>query len=314
MLDWLERELDAGQHNEVVTFSSDDPVATTPASGPIPPAVLPAQRAGDPPHGEHRTLRAVAQEISHLTEQVAKLDQAIAGVGHRAIHAAEGHLPGWARPKEGEVRWPAALTVLAAIGLQLVIPERLVVPPRWLLPAIEFALLALLVAVDPWRIRHDRHPRDHRLIRTVSLTLVAVASLANMWSAVRLIQGLVHGTEGQEAGALLAVGAAIWATNVIVFALWYWEFDRGGPVARANGRHRHPDFQFTQMQTPALAHDEWEPIFVDYLYLSFTNAAAFSPTDTLPLSRWAKMAMLTQSCVSLATVILVIARAVNIFQ
>jgi uncharacterized membrane protein len=104
----------------------------------------------------------------------------------------------------------------------------------------------------------------------------------------------------------------VWATNVIAFALWYWEFDRGGPVHRAEGTSQHPDLLFPQMAAPELASPDWEPWFVDYLYLSFTNAAAFSPTDVMPLARWAKLTMLLQSAVSLAVGVLVIARAVNI--
>jgi hypothetical protein len=119
-------------------------------------------------------------------------------------------------------------------------------------------------------------------------------------------------TEGNDAGALLSTGAAIWLTNIIAFAVWYWQFDRGGPAAHA--RRALPDFQSVQMQNPDLAHPEWEPQFVDYLYLSFTNATAFSPTDVMPLSRWAKLTMLGQSLVSLVTLALVIARAVNILK
>jgi uncharacterized membrane protein len=100
-------------------------------------------------------------------------------------------------------------------------------------------------------------------------------------------------------------------TNVIVFALWYWEWDRGGPLARAHGQHQYADFLFAQMQSPETASPDWEPMFLDYLYLSFTNSTAFSPTDVLPLSRWAKMLMMGQSSVSLVTVVLVVARAVN---
>jgi uncharacterized membrane protein len=101
---------------------------------------------------------------------------------------------------------------------------------------------------------------------------------------------------------------------VIIFALWYWEFDRGGPVSRAHAHRPYPDFLFPQMSTPDMAPSEWEPRFVDYLYLSFTNATAFSPTDVMPLSRWAKLTMLAQSAVSLITVALVIARAVNVLK
>jgi uncharacterized membrane protein len=110
------------------------------------------------------------------------------------------------------------------------------------------------------------------------------------------------------------VGGAIWITNVIIFALWYWELDRGGPVARSKAVHKYPDFMYPQMQAPDLAPEHWEPTFLDYLYVSFTNATAFSPTDTMPLSRWAKMLMMAQASVSLATVALVIARAVNILH
>jgi hypothetical protein len=112
-----------------------------------------------------------------------------------------------------------------------------------------------------------------------------------------------------EAGPLLLNGGAIRLTNVIVFALWYWEADRGGPAARANAREDYPDFLFPQMTTPEMVGGDWEPYFVDYLYLSFTNATAFSPTDTMPLSRWAKLTMMAQSAVSLLIVALVVARA-----
>ncbi len=106
----------------------------------------------------------------------------------------------------------------------------------------------------------------------------------------------------------------MWVTNVIAFALWYWEFDRGGPVHRAAGTVQHPDLMFPQMASPQLAAADWEPYFTDYLYLSFTNATAFSPTDVMPLARWAKMAMLVQSAVSLSIGALVIARAINILK
>jgi len=148
----------------------------------------------------------------------------------------------------------------------------------------------------------------------MSMSLIAVMSLANAWSAARLVVGLVEGTVGKDPTTLLLTGAAIWLTNVIVFCLWYWELDRGGPVARVYATRTLPDFLFVQMQNPELAPDDWEPAFVDYLYLSFTNATAFSPTDVLPLSRWAKLMMMLQSIVSLVTVALVIARAVNILS
>ncbi|MBV8996747.1 MAG: DUF1345 domain-containing protein [Pseudonocardiales bacterium] len=199
--------------------------------------------------------------------------------------------------------------MVVAIGLQLVLPDRLALQSRWLLPSLELALLIGLIVASPVRLN-----RESTALRIASLTLAGLLSLANGWSASLLIVGLVRGTEGSDAGALLSTGAAIWLTNIIAFAVWYWQFDRGGPVARAHARRRLPDFQFVQMQNPDLAHPDWEPQFVDYLYLSFTNATAFSPTDVMPLSRWAKLTMLGQSLISLVTVALVIARAVNIFK
>jgi uncharacterized membrane protein len=221
-----------------------------------------------------------------------------------------GFVPAWRRPTEGEARWQVSVAVAAAVALQFPLPGRLVlVHPAWLLPALEGLLLVALVTANPRRIN-----RESRALRLLGLTLAAILSLANAFSVARLIIGLVNGTEGSTAGPLLVTGGAIWLTNVIVFGLWYWEFDRGGPVARANADRMYPDFQFAQMATPQLAPPDWEPAFADYLYLSFTNAAAFSPTDVLPLSRWSKMAMTVQATVSILTVALVVARAVNILK
>jgi hypothetical protein len=219
-------------------------------------------------------------------------------------------MPAWKRPTEGEARWQATVAVVIAIALQFPLSGRFVlVRPVWLLPAVEALLLVALVLANPRRINNES-----KAIRMLSLFLVAIFSLTNAWSVGRLVVGLVDGTEGENAGRLLITGGAIWLTNVIVFALWYWEFDRGGPVARANATRIYPDFQFVQMTSPQLAPPEWEPAFGDYAYLSFTNAAAFSPTDVLPLTRWAKMAMTVQSAVSIVTVALVVARAVNILK
>jgi hypothetical protein len=219
-------------------------------------------------------------------------------------------LPAWKRPTEGEARWQVLLAVTVAVCLQIPLPGRLIlVHPDWLLPVIEAALGAILVAANP-----HRFIRQNRAIRTVSLMLAGVLSLGNAYAVAKLVVGLVNGTQGNTAGPLLVTGAVIWLTNVIIFALWYWELDRGGPVARANATHIYPDFQFVQMTSPDLAPPGWEPAFGDYLYLSFTNATAFSPTDVMPLSRWAKMAMTLQASVSIVTVALVVARAVNILK
>jgi hypothetical protein len=151
-------------------------------------------------------------------------------------------------------------------------------------------------------------------MRSLSLVLGALLTLANGWSVARLAISITHGGTAQPAAQLLVTGAAIWLTNVIVFALWYWEFDRGGPAARAlNLGNRYPDFQFPQMVSPpSMVSPDWEPVYVDYLFLAFTNAAAFSPTDVMPMSRWAKAAMTVQAVISIVTVALVVSRAINI--
>jgi hypothetical protein len=214
--------------------------------------------------------------------------------------------PAWRRQTAGEHRWPAALAILAAAVLQVVLPDPVVGAPRYLLPAIEVGLRVMVVAVNPFRI-----DRPSRIQRMLSLAVLAAIALSNGWSEVLLVQRILGGHSG-AAGPLLAAGAAIWLTNVIVFGLAYWEFDRGGPAVRASGERAFPDFLFAQMQTPELAPPDWEPAIADYMYLSFTNATAFSPTDVLPLSRWAKLLMLVQSAVALAVVVLVVARAVNV--
>jgi hypothetical protein len=221
-----------------------------------------------------------------------------------------GSVPAWRRPTEGEARWQAAVAVAAAVALQFPLPGRLVlVHPVWLLPALEGLLLLILIVANPRHIN-----RQSRALRLLGLVLATLLSLANAYSVARLAVGLVQGTLGNNAGPLLVSGGVIWLTNVIIFGLWYWEFDRGGPVARANADRMYPDFQFVQMVTPQLAPPDWEPAFADYLYLAFTNAAAFSPTDVMPMSRWAKMGMTVQSAVSIVTVALVVARAVNILR
>ena len=230
--------------------------------------------------------------------------------GKSAARAVQGGvLPAWRRVTRGETRLPVTLAVLAAISMLAALPDRIAPHPRWLLPGLAFLLLVGLTVANPTRI-----DRQSRALRTVSLVLIAVISIANAATAARLIVDLVRGTGIRTPGELLLTGAAIWLTNVIVFGLWYWEFDRGGPAARAHAVKPYPDLLFPQMTAQELTPPDWEPEFVDYLYLSFTNATAFSPTDVMPLSRWAKLTMMAQSAVSLMTVALVIARAVNILK
>ena len=231
----------------------------------------------------------------------------------RRIAAESAHLPAWRRRTRGEPRWPVSVSVIVALVLQELLPGQMSLEPLpgWLLPALEGALLVGLAIANPVRIENRA-----RFVRVASLVLILVITAANAASAVILIRLILTGaTATSNAGPLLASGAAIWATNVIAFALWYWEFDRGGPVHRAHATYRYLDFLFPQMaMPPELVHPDWEPRFADYLYLSFTNATAFSPTDVMPLARWGKFTMLVQSAVSLALGALVIARAVNILR
>jgi uncharacterized membrane protein len=202
------------------------------------------------------------------------------------------------------------LTVLVAIALQVLLPDRETLALPWLLPSLEGVLLVGLIIANPVRIE-----RRLRLVQPASLMLVLLITVANAASAVLLIRVIVESKGGSNnAIGLLGTGAAIWLTNVIAFGLWYWEFDRGGPVQRARGISPYPDLMFPQMASPQLAPPEWEPQYVDYLYLAFTNATAFSPTDVMPLARWAKLTMAVQSAVSLALAALVVARAVNILR
>jgi hypothetical protein len=253
-------------------------------------------------------IRGLHDRLDELERRIATGDRS--HPGEPSHPGGLGFIPAWKRRTEGEARWQVTVAVAAAVALQYPLPGRLVLlHPAWLLPTLQGLLLIALVTANPRRI-----DRQSKAIRLLGLTLSALLSLANAWSVARLVIGLVQGTEGESAGPLLITGGTIWLINVIVFALWYWEFDRGGPVARANGVRMYPDFQFVQMVSPQLAPPDWEPAFSDYLYLSFTNASAFSPTDTMPLSRWAKLGMTAQAAISIVTVALVVARAVNILK
>jgi hypothetical protein len=204
-------------------------------------------------------------------------------------------VPAWRRRTRGERRWPVTLSVIAAIVLQILLPNTLGIS---------------LSIANPVRIE-----RRGPIVRAASIALIVLISAANAVSAVLLIRAILLTLPAtSQATPLLTSGASIWATNVIAFGLWYWEFDRGGPVERAEGTMRHPDLMFPQMVSPELAPPDWKPHFVDYLYLSFTNATAFSPTDVMPLGRWAKITMAVQSAVALAVGALVIARAINILK
>jgi len=224
--------------------------------------------------------------------------------------AGDLHLPAWRRKTDGEARLYVASTVLLAIALQLVLPAKLGIRPKYLIPGLEIAVLAALVIANPGRLT-----RRSGALRGLGLLLLGLVILANVVSAALLIDDLLHsrGPAGDPLQLLTSAGN-IYLTNVIAFGLLYWEFDRGGPVARTYADKQHPDFLFPQMSSPELALPHWEPTILDYLYLSLTNATAFSPTDTMPLSRSAKVTMGLQSIVSLMTIGLAIARVTNILK
>jgi hypothetical protein len=211
-------------------------------------------------------------------------------------------------PPRGEPTWPVFASMFVAIALQVVLPSRLTAGPRWLVPVLEVILLGGLVIATPRELRKE-HPRR----RAAALILTGFVSATNVTSLVLLSRELLHhGTpNGRE---LISSGALIWLTNVLIFGLWYWETDRGGPGVRAAGHDGPPDFLFPQMSDDRVEPLDWRPQFIDYLYVSLTNATAFSPTDTMPLTPRAKSIMGIQSLVSLVTIGLVVSRAVNILQ
>jgi len=212
-------------------------------------------------------------------------------------------------PPASEPFWPAQATILAAIGLQVTLPERLTVGPYWLIPGLEAMLFFGMFLATPRELEHE-HPRRRR----VALGLTAFVSAANIYSLGALTHFLLHhNPPGHNPGHdLIVAGMLIWLTNFLIFALWYWEMDRGGPGKRAAGHDGPPDFLFPQMSDDRIEPMEWRPKFIDYLYVSLTNATAFSPTDTMPLTPPAKCTMGVQSLVSLVTIGLIVSRAVNI--
>jgi hypothetical protein len=216
-------------------------------------------------------------------------------------------LPVWQRATSGEPRWPVSLAVIAAVVMQGLLPSQVQLTHPWLLPSVALFLVIAITVADP-----SRMTSESPILRFGTAALIAWITGANLLSAARLVNRLLTGNFHGSAERLLITGGAIWLTNVIAFALWYWHFDRGGPVDRAHGKAEYPDFLFPQMQDPSLAPPDWDTGFIDYMFVSFTNAAAFSPTDVLPLKRWAKLTMMTQSAISLMTVALVVARAVNV--
>lgn len=229
-------------------------------------------------------------------------------------HEHHQRLPAWLRPHSPESRWPIFVALIAAMVLQLAIPRQYTVVARWPLISMELLLLVILTIINPVRLT-----RSTRIGKAATLVLLAAITLDNAASAFVLDYRIVTGQVSNNAAVLLGSGGAIFLTNVIVFGIWYWETDLGGPFGRLclDARHpnpRYPDFMFPQTDKPELAPRDWEPRFLDYLYVSFTNVVAFSPTDTMPLTRRAKAMMALQSTVAVSTLALVIARAVNVLK
>jgi hypothetical protein len=225
------------------------------------------------------------------------------------------------REHPGESRYAAAAAIVVAILLYAALPSALVLlGPRYLLPVLELILLVPLLIGNPRRMT-----RETRALRWVSLGLLLVIAIANVTALVLLVDALVNGSS-HNGGSLLVGAAQVWLTNIIVFALVYWEIDRGGPVIRTRApRSELPpaDFRFPQdedhdaideVAAGSAAKSDWSPAFLDYLYVSTTNSSAFSPTDTMPLSHRAKMLMATESVSALLLSVIVIARGVSLLH
>lgn len=207
-----------------------------------------------------------------------------------------------------ERRWTASAFVLVSMTVPFLLPARYSPGDLWLLPTVEGLVLLALIVVDPGRI-----DRPGRRVRALSLALVVAIAAGAAWGSVRLVWDLLHGDpQTTVATQLLISGALIWLQTIIAFAFLYWELDNGGPVNRHLRPRDHPDLAFPQHLEPSIAAPGWRPIFFDYLYLALTNATAFSPTDVMPLARWAKSAMAAQSILSIVILSLVVANAVNL--
>ena len=204
-----------------------------------------------------------------------------------------------------------AIAVVAAGLLRTVLPPELRDgDSRWLVLVVVVGLLGVLIIGDPGRI-----DRDKRWLRVTTGTLIGLITLANAGAAIRLIAAIINTEQfTNNAKVLLASGGAIWLTNVIAFGLWYWDLDRGGAAARARAAGVSPALVFPEMNNEAYVGADWSPTFIDYLFMSFATASAFSPADVSPIKRWTKLMMLTEEAISLVIAILVVARAVNILK
>ena len=211
-------------------------------------------------------------------------------------------------PKRLEPRWPAMLALLAVGGLRLALPESLSIGPDWLL----ISIVVVLLIPTAWARRRGL---DH-LNKILGYVLTSIVTVDMVWSLSLLVAALPSHKESPQ--DMLRSAAALWITNILVFASWYWRLDAGGPHARElRGVHTEGAFLFPQMTLNQQGkrdtrEQSWSPGFVDYLFLAFNTSTAFSPTDSPVLSSWAKLLMMIQALISFATVALLAARAVNI--
>jgi hypothetical protein len=223
------------------------------------------------------------------------------------------------RERRGEVRLPAALATIGAISLYALLPDDLLLGPRWAIPAVEAVLLVSLLAVNPWRMT-----RETRWSRWVALALIALIAAGNLGSLGDTVLALVRQTAAaKDPGTLLLAALQIWLTNVLVFALALSELDRGGPVSRSRRPRRDlpaADLRFSQDENADAVREvakssseqsDWVPAFLDYLYVSLTNSSAFSPTDTMPLTTRAKALMGLEATAAMLTSLLIISSAVG---
>jgi uncharacterized membrane protein len=206
-----------------------------------------------------------------------------------------------------EPRWPASVALVVCVTLYVLLPDRLVVGPHWLLPVL------VALPLGPLSARRHRHPDESVWIRHAVIGLVLLVTLANVASMVLLVHHLLVGKVSQGR-KLIYSAVAVWLTNVILYGVWFWEIDRGGPHRRASKDKLVIDLQFPQMENPNLAPDNWRPHFTDYLYTSFANGTSFAPADAMPLTFRMKVLFTTESVVSLVTIAVVAARAVNILR
>jgi hypothetical protein len=211
---------------------------------------------------------------------------------------------------QGEKRWPMAITLIVAMVLPFLFPSGFTFVSRWLAPALEGVLLVALIASDPGRI--DRRQSS---IRVLSVALVIVLVAGAIVVAVHLVTDIIRGGPYTSSPTeLLRVGFLVWIYIIISFSFVFWELDGGGPEERFLAPRQFPDMAFPEHLSPDVAPPGWRPQFFDYLYVGFTNATAFSPTDVMPLARWVKLLMAIEASGSLLILGLVIARAVNILK